>query len=76
MIAAKKVGMKVGAVVAAAVSLVAIRVEASSFDRWLRNPYPVASGFSFPVGDGEGGGAYTDRGRAPLRGLVRRDAPG
>ena len=32
----------------------------SSFDRWLRNPYPVASGFSFPVGDGEGGGAYTD----------------
>jgi murein DD-endopeptidase MepM/ murein hydrolase activator NlpD len=36
------------------------RAEASSFDRWLRNPYPVAAGFSFPVGDGEGGGAYTD----------------
>jgi murein DD-endopeptidase MepM/ murein hydrolase activator NlpD len=31
----------------------------SPFDRWLRNPYPVASGFSFPVGDGEGGGSYT-----------------
>ena len=46
------VGMKVGAVVAAAVILVAMRAEASSFDRWLRNPYPVASGFSFPVGDG------------------------
>jgi len=54
------VGMKVGAVVAAAVILVAMRAGASSFDRWLRNPYPVASGFSFPVGDGEGGGAYTD----------------
>jgi hypothetical protein len=38
----------------------ATRAEASSFDRWLRNPYPVADGFSFPVGDGEGGGAYTD----------------
>jgi murein DD-endopeptidase MepM/ murein hydrolase activator NlpD len=36
------------------------RAEASSFDRWLRNPYPVATGFSFPVGDGEGGGTYTD----------------
>ena len=36
------------------------RAEASSFDRWLRNPYPVADGFSFPVGDGEGGGTYTD----------------
>src|SRR5262245_20201405 len=32
----------------------------SSFDRWLHNPYPVADGFSFPVGDGEGGGVYTD----------------
>src|SRR6476646_3248453 len=32
----------------------------SSFERWLRNPYPVAAGFSFPVGDGEGGGTYTD----------------
>ena len=42
------------------VIVTATRAEASSFDRWLRNPYPVASGFSFPVGDGEGGGAYTD----------------
>src|SRR5262245_5895639 len=32
----------------------------SSFDHWLHNPYPVADSFSFPVGDGEGGGVYTD----------------
>jgi lipoprotein-anchoring transpeptidase ErfK/SrfK len=32
----------------------------SSFDRWLHNPYPVADGFSFPVGDGEGSGVYSD----------------
>ena len=35
--------MKVGAVVAAAVILMAPRAEASSFNRWLRTPYPVAS---------------------------------
>jgi len=44
----------------AAVTLPAARAGASPFDRWLRNPYPVAAGFSFPVGDGEGGGTYTD----------------
>jgi murein DD-endopeptidase MepM/ murein hydrolase activator NlpD len=33
-----------------------------SFDRWLHNPFPIATGFSFPVGDGEGGGDYTDPG--------------
>lgn len=43
-----------------ATSAVEARAGTSSFDRWLRNPYPVATGFSFPVGDGEGGGAYTD----------------
>lgn len=48
---------------AAALALLALAsapAQASPFDRWLRNPYPVADGFSFPVGDGEGGGTYTD----------------
>ena len=49
-----------GLAVALAILAPAARAEASSFDRWLRNPYPVANGFSFPVGDGEGGGSYTD----------------
>jgi hypothetical protein len=52
------------AIVAVAAVLATAALEAragtSSFDHWLRNPYPVATGFSFPVGDGEGGGAYTD----------------
>ena len=50
------------AALAAVLTLPASRARASSFDRWLRNPYPVASGFSFPVGDGEGGGSYSDAG--------------
>jgi murein DD-endopeptidase MepM/ murein hydrolase activator NlpD len=45
---------------AALAALPAARAAASPFDSWLRNPYPVANGFSFPVGDGEGGGTYTD----------------
>jgi murein DD-endopeptidase MepM/ murein hydrolase activator NlpD len=45
---------------ASAAAPVAARAEASSFDRWLRNPYPVATGFSFPVGDGEGGDTSKD----------------
>ena len=49
-----------GLAAALAILAPAARAEASSFDRWLRNPYPVADGFSFPVGDGEGGGSYTD----------------
>jgi len=48
------------AALAAAVLAAACPADASPFDRWLRNPYPVAAGFSFPVGDGEGGGGYTD----------------
>lgn len=32
---------------------------ATSFDKWLENPFPPADGFSFPVGDGEGDGTYT-----------------
>jgi murein DD-endopeptidase MepM/ murein hydrolase activator NlpD len=45
---------------AALAALPAPRAAASPFDGWLRNPFPVATGFSFPVGDGEGGGTYTD----------------
>jgi murein DD-endopeptidase MepM/ murein hydrolase activator NlpD len=51
------------ATTAAALALLVLasaRAQASPFDSWLRNPYPVADGFSFPVGDGEGGGSYTD----------------
>ena len=44
----------------ALLALASASAQASPFDRWLRNPYPVADGFSFPVGDGDGGGAYTD----------------
>jgi murein DD-endopeptidase MepM/ murein hydrolase activator NlpD len=46
--------------VAAATAVGDARAAPSTFDRWLNNPYPPATGFSFPVGDGEGGGAYTD----------------
>ena len=58
MIAAMKVARRVASCVLLA--LVSSPAHASSFERWLRNPYPVADGFSYPVGDGEGGGAYTD----------------
>jgi hypothetical protein len=47
------------AAIAAAAALPVTHAHASSFDSWLANPYPPADGFSFPVGDGEGGGAYT-----------------
>jgi murein DD-endopeptidase MepM/ murein hydrolase activator NlpD len=50
------------AVVAGALDAKTAWAGGSSFDRWLRNPYPPADGFSFPVGDGEGGGGYSDTG--------------
>jgi len=55
-----RAAVAIRAAVFVAMTLASVRAGASSFDRWLRNPYPVAAGFSFPVGDGEGGGSYTD----------------
>jgi len=54
-----RAAVAIRAAVFVAMTLASVRAGASSFDRWLRNPYPVAAGFSFPVGDGEGGRSYT-----------------
>lgn len=35
-------------------------VSYNTFDAFLDAPFPVADGFDFPFGDGNGGGAYTD----------------
>ena len=43
---------------------------ASSFDRWMANPYPVADGFSLPAGDGGTvhGGRHRQGGRGAAGG--------